>query len=208
MTVDLLSGDAQGKRSGDVAGVGNDTIVGGVNSIIGSDFVDNLSGSNNAPFTSEIFDGGAGNDTIDGRGGFDQAVYNSDLGTASGITVTVGGSLNEKLIVSGDASIGIDELTTVESVRGTNFADTYNATGFNGASADITSGTSFSEFEGMGGNDTITGNGNTRISYVSATAGVTWILLQGLPAAMPRSALILLPVFPRPRLELRRYNFW
>ena len=31
----------------------------------------------------------------------------------------------------------------------------------------------FNEFEGMGGNDTITGNGNTRISYLSAAAGVT-----------------------------------
>ena len=31
----------------------------------------------------------------------------------------------------------------------------------------------------MGGNDTITGNGNTRISYVSATGGVTVDLVAG-----------------------------
>ena len=31
----------------------------------------------------------------------------------------------------------------------------------------------------MGGNDTITGNGNTRISYVSATGGVTVDLAAG-----------------------------
>jgi Ca2+-binding RTX toxin-like protein len=35
------------------------------------------------------------------------------------------------------------------------------------------SGAAFNEFEGMGGNDTITGNGNTRVSYDNATAGVT-----------------------------------
>ena len=73
--------------------------------------------------------------------------------------------------VTGDASIGTDLLTEVESIRGTNFADTYVATGFNGASSDFPA--TFNEFEGMAGNDIITGNGNTRISYVSAAAGVT-----------------------------------
>ena len=71
----------------------------------------------------------------------------------------------------GDASIGTDTLTSIELVRGTDFADTYIATGYNGASADIPNGTTFNEFEGLGGNDTITGNGNTRISYVSARTG-------------------------------------
>ena len=73
-------------------------------------------------------------------------------------------------------SIGTDTLIEVESIRGTNFDDIYVATGFNGASSDIPSGTTFNEFEGMDGNDTITGNGNTRISYLNASAGVTVIL--------------------------------
>ena len=64
-------------------------------------------------------------------------------------------------------------------MRGTNFADVYDATGFNGASPDIPNGTTFNEFEGMGGDDIITGNGNTRITYVSATAGVTIDLAAG-----------------------------
>src|SRR4029078_6478236 len=59
--------------------------------------------------------------------------------------------------------IGADTLVAVESVRGTNFTDTYDATGFVG----------FNEFEGTGGNDNIIGNGNTRITFVSATGGVT-----------------------------------
>ena len=78
--------------------------------------------------------------------------------------------------VTGDASIGTDTLIRIEWIRGTNFDDTYVATGFNGASADIPSGTTFNEFEGMDGNDIITGNGNTRISYLNASAGVTVIL--------------------------------
>ena len=34
-------------------------------------------------------------------------------------------------------------------------------------------GDAFNEFEGGGGNDTITGNGNTRVAFYNATAGVT-----------------------------------
>ena len=156
------------------AGIGTDTIFGGVNAIIGSGFADTLYGSNNASLTLETFDGGAGNDTIDGRGGFDQAVYNADNGTASGISVDMAAGT-----VAGDASIGTDTLISIESVRGTNFADTYVATGFSGASTDTGLAATFNEFEGMAGNDTITGNGNTRISYVSATGGVSVDLAAG-----------------------------
>ena len=177
VTVDLASptpgvsgstGIAHGTAPDDVAGIGTDTILGGVNSIIGSFFADTLFGSNNGTAIAEVFDGGAGNDTFDGRGGFDLAVYNNDVGTASGISVNMAAGT-----VTGDASIGTDTLISIESIRGTNFDDTYVATGFNGASADIPGGTTFNEFEGMDGNDIITGNGNTRISYLNASAGVT-----------------------------------
>ena len=71
-----------------------------------------------------------------------------------------------------------DTLISVEAIRGTDFADTYNAAGFTSdtvaiPSANAGSGSNFNEFEGMGGNDIITGNGNTRVSYDNATAGVT-----------------------------------
>ena len=81
VTVDLQAGTA----TGDVS-VGTDTFT-GVNSIQGSYYADTLYGSNNAPNTTESFDGGAGDDTIDGRGGFDQAYYNNAVGTVSGINV-------------------------------------------------------------------------------------------------------------------------
>ena len=94
---------------------------------------------------AETFDGGAGNDTIDGRGGFDRAVYNADNGTASGISVDMAAGT-----VIGDASIGTDTLISIESVRGTNFADTYVATGFNGASHRSAPGTGLQRIRGDG----------------------------------------------------------
>ena len=59
-------------------------------------------------------------------------------------------------------------------MRGTNFADTYDATGFGQAGAlNIGNNGTFNDFEGLAGNDTITGNGNTRVTFVNATGGVT-----------------------------------
>jgi Ca2+-binding RTX toxin-like protein len=168
VTIDLAFGTATGDDS-----VGTDTLS-GVNSIIGSGFADTLYGSYNVPLTSEIFDGGAGNDTLVGRGGFDLAVYNADQGTVSGIVVDMASG-----IVVGDASIGTDTLGSIESIRGTNFADTYVANGFIGASADIGLGTTFNEFEGMGGDDNIIGNGDTRLTYQNASAAVTIDLVGG-----------------------------
>jgi len=83
--------------------------------------------------------------------------------------------------VIGDPSVGTDTLKSIELVTGTNFADTFDATGFSATSTNagstVTSNTAgfFNEFEGDAGNDTITGNGQTRISYFHATAGVTVI---------------------------------
>src|SRR4029079_10600594 len=181
VTVDLQAGTATGDAS-----VGSDNFS-GVNSVQGSYFNDALYGSNNALNTTESFDGGAAPDRLDGRGGFDQAFYTNAVGTVSGISVTVTTDTiaGDAFHVVGDASIGTDTLIAVESVRGTNFADTYNATGFNGASTDVLpNGPHFNEFEGLGGNDIITGNGvtglgATRISYVSAAAGVTVDLAAG-----------------------------
>jgi Ca2+-binding RTX toxin-like protein len=173
VTADIQAGTGHGTAPGDLAGVGNDTFT-GVNGLEGSSFDDFLFGSNNASSTSENFAGGGGSDTIDGRGGFDRAVYNLDAAVTAGISVNLAAG-----IVTGDARVGTDTLRSVEAVRGTDFADTFDATGFtasstNAGSAGVNaSGAAFNEFEGMGGDDTITGNGNTRISYLNALAGVT-----------------------------------
>ena len=166
------SGTAYGTAAGDLANVGTDTFT-GVNAVQGSYFADALYGSNNGSSATESFDGGAGNDTIDGRGGFDQAYYNSAIGTVSGINVTVATNnvVGDAFHVVGDASIGTDTLIHIESIRGTNFADTFNATGYNGASADLPNGPTFNEFEGLGGDDIITGNNLTGLAATRLTYG-------------------------------------
>ncbi|HZO47511.1 MAG TPA: hypothetical protein VFB68_16560 [Xanthobacteraceae bacterium] len=187
VNVDLAAGTASGDAS-----VGNDTIdlnggvliggfTGGINSVFGSLFDDTLSGSTNAQQTGEQFDGRAGSDTINGRGGFDQAVYNNDATVTAGISVAVSGVNTQHWTVTGDSAVGTDTLISVESVRGTALVDTFNATNFNGASTDASfnAGANFNEFEGLAGNDVITGNGNTRISYVNASGFVTVDLVAG-----------------------------
>src|SRR5947208_2434002 len=95
--------------------------------------------------------------------------YNNDLTTTSGITVHLAAG-----IVNGDATVGTDTIRHVEAARGTNFDDVFDATGFGSAGAvNIGYAGTFNDFAGAGGNDTIIGNGNTRLNYSIAAAGVT-----------------------------------
>ena len=162
VTVDFVAGTGVGDAS-----VGNDSFT-NVNAVIGSAFADVLRGSDNPNGTYEQYDGRAGNDLIEGRGGYDLAVYNNDPSTTTGITVNLAAGT-----VTGDATIGIDTLRSVEAVRGTSFADTYDATGFGGNSTNAGSNGTFNNFDGGAGNDTIIGNGNTRIQYSQSLDGVT-----------------------------------
>ena len=76
--------------------------------------------------------------------------------------------------VTGDTSTGTDTLRSIEGVQGTNFADTFDATGYGLAGAlNVGNVGNFNQFEGLAGNDTITGNGDTRVLYSNASAGVT-----------------------------------
>ena len=159
VTVDIAAGTAVGDGS-----VGHDTFS-GVDRVRGSYFDDILRGSNNPANTIEIFEGRGGNDLIDGRGGFDKASYQNE---DSGINVLMAAG-----IVVGGPNTGTDTLLSIESITGTEFADIYNATNFSSTSTNAGSNGTFNEFEGGGGNDTITGNGNTRVAYTGATGGVT-----------------------------------
>ena len=166
VTVDIAADTATGNAS-----VGTDSFV-NVNAVVGSAFNDVLRGSDNPNGTYEQYEGRAGDDLIDGRGGYDFAVYNNDPTTTSGITVNLAAG-TVAAINPLDLSIGADTLRSVEAVRGTNFNDTYNALGFSGASTNAGSLGTFNNFDGVGGNDTIIGNGNTRIQYSNALAAVT-----------------------------------
>ncbi|WP_433995614.1 calcium-binding protein, partial [Bradyrhizobium genosp. SA-3] len=142
---------------------GTDTFT-GVNAVQGSTFSDTLLGSS----FNNNFTGLGGDDYIDGRGGFDVAIYNSLSTVTGGVTVDMAAGT-----ATGDASIGSDTLRSIEGIQGTGYADSYNATGYgqNGASNVGNNGT-YNQFEGLGGDDVITGNGNTRIIYANATGGV------------------------------------
>lgn len=175
-----LSTDGAGSGKGTVSGgvsVGTDTLVKGIASVRGSDFDDKITGFDTTT-GFQIFDGQGGLDTIDGKGGFDRVTYNQDNEVTQGITVTLtatgtfgsGGTLTGA--VSGNAlEVGNDVLLNIKSVVGTNFADVLKVT--NGGAA---SGFGTFEFEGAGGNDTITGlfatATSTRISYSGATDGI------------------------------------
>lgn len=71
----------------------------------------------------------------------------------------------------GDASVGHDTFTGVNSATGSNFADAFDASG-------LTAGL-FSAFQGQGGDDAITGNGATQILFGNATSGVSINLAAG-----------------------------
>ena len=169
VTVDIAAGTGQGTAAGDVANVGIDSFS-NISTIFGSAFNDTFYGSNNANFTYETYEGRGGNDFIDGRGGYDQVTYNNDPATTSGIVVQLAAGT-----VTGDATVGTDTIRDVEAARGTNFDDVFDATGYGLAGAVNVSSTNgnFNDFGGAGGNDTIIGNGNTRLNYAIAAASVS-----------------------------------
>ena len=159
-----LGPNGSGTATGD-ASVGTDTFISGVARIRGSNFADTLTGSNNPAGTAEQFEGRGGNDIINGGGGFDRAIYTNEDAAIS-VHLAAGQ-------VVGGVNTGTDTLLSVEGITGTDFSDTYDATGFSGSSTNAGSNGTFNEFEGRGGNDTIIGNGNTRVAFYNATAGVT-----------------------------------
>ena len=144
VTVNLQAGTASG-------GDGNDTLI-NINQAHGSAFADTLLGSDRSDY-SEHYQGAAGNDSIDGRGGMDIVRYEFapaavnvrlDLGSAS------------------DGYGSTDTLINIEGVYGSAFNDQFTG-----------SGAAFERFMGMAGNDTINGGaGNDRAEYLSSPAGV------------------------------------
>jgi hypothetical protein len=153
---------------------GTDTFHGGINAVRGSNFADSLTGTDTANSIAEVFEGMGGNDTINGMGGFDIARWQFQNTNGVGIVVTF--SASAASVQGVNNNIGVDTLTNIESYRGTGFADTYNATGY---TANTGFGAGFNEFEGKGGADDITGNGNTRITYHNAANGVNVDLIAG-----------------------------
>lgn len=168
VVVDAFEGTARSIGANDAAGIGDDTFT-GINAIRGSEYADSLSFAG-LHGRLQLF-GGGGNDTLTGGGmsdndtDFSMARYDvTNIATTTGITAV----MDTVSTVTGDASVGNDTLVDIDSVRGTSFADTYSAqAGFSGNYGANNS------FEGMGGNDQITGNGVTEVRFTQATAAVT-----------------------------------
>jgi len=178
VTVDLAAGISFSTASGDIASVGTDHFT-GVNAVQASMFADSLSGDAN----NNTFAGLGGNDFIDGRGGGDTASYNNIYQSTGGVSVDLA-----RGIVTGDASIGTDTLRSIEGIQGTNAADIFVATNFGIGAIDPSTGVAYANvgnigdnnlFEGLGGDDTIIGNGHTQLLFGNATGGVTITLRDG-----------------------------
>ncbi len=165
VTVDFIAGTAVGAAG---SNAGNDTIV-NFNQTRGSNFADTLLGSDRTD-VSETFEGRSGNDSIDGRGGFDIIRYDFANGAVTVNLVTGTG---------GGADAGADVFVNIEGVVGSAFNDVL--TGGNAANGTVVGlddyagpGGRLQElFRGLGGNDTIDGGqGYDIVSYSSSTEGV------------------------------------
>lgn len=153
-------------------GAYNDTLLGGGS--VNSDGAPNTISGNHS---FEGFRGFGGNDLINGRNGFDRADYNTGNST-EGIVVNLAAGT-----VTGDPLfVGTDTLRGIESINGSFLDDVYNAVGYtlsNAGAPSVNNGdvvvtlpagatlasTAFNEFRPYAGNDTVTGNGATRVSF-------------------------------------------
>ncbi|WP_019903186.1 calcium-binding protein [Methylobacterium sp. 77] len=134
VTVNLAQGTA-------TDGFGNhDTLI-SIEAVRGTQYADTLTGGNTASAAYEAFYGLAGNDTINGGGGFDEVRYDRDAlsGGTHGVVVN---------LTTGTATDGFgntDTLTGIEAVVGTDSNDT------------LTGSSAANRFSGHAGNDTIDG---------------------------------------------------
>jgi Ca2+-binding RTX toxin-like protein len=157
VNVSLAAGTASG-------GAGNDVLL-NINQVQGSSYNDTLAGSDRTDLT-EFFQGRDGDDSINGGGGFDFAMFDS---ATAGITAN---------LVTGVASgpgVGTDTLVHIEGLRGSAFNDLL--VGGNPANGVIFSDGLFEVFRGGAGNDTLDGGqGYDRADYSSAKTGVVVVL--------------------------------
>ena len=184
------------------AGVALGTLTfSGVRGVHGTRFNDTMIGgvADNDEF--ESFRGDGGNDYIDGGPGIDRAEYRY---ANEGVTI---------LLAAGQASSessGSDTLRSIEIIRGSMFADTYDARGFGGAanrpgdaavapatgSAASTLSTpnvgsrwwGYNGFVPEGGDDTIHGNGSTLLAYDQSMLAIQADLRKGVVDALEESA--------------------
>lgn len=172
IVVDLQLGTIQ-KLNAAGALLNTDTVA-GLDAVYGTAGADVMRGRNF--WDLDEFRGFGGNDTIDGRGGNDLVNYANHA--SNGITVNMAAGT-----VNAGAEGGIDTIRQIEIITGTNFADTYNATGYGGSSVNKNSfGESYNLFNPLAGNDTIVGNGGTILNFANSLGGAITVDLSLLTA--------------------------
>ena len=146
VTVDLAAGTSLGAAGNDV--------LRNINVVFGSASADVLKGSNQDA-VAEFLEGGAGDDTIDGQGGyFDIAVFST---ATSGVFASLATG------IATGSNTGTDTLRNIEGLFGSQFADVLTG----GSSPSLGS----ELFRGETGNDTIDGGaGNDWAFYDTATS--------------------------------------
>jgi Ca2+-binding RTX toxin-like protein len=142
VVVDLTSGTAQD-------GAGGIDYISGFRNVRGSDLNDTLYGN----AEGNRFRAGLGNDYLDGRDGWDIADY---LHARSSISINLATGAGYKTVG------GIDNLVSIEEIRGGSFNDT------------ILGSTADERLRGNGGNNYLMGGaGNDIVDYAAATRGVS-----------------------------------
>ncbi len=140
--------------------------VAGADAVWGTLGADSISGRDFWDY--EEFRGFGGSDTMDGRGGLDGVNYSN----AAGIDVDLAAGSVVWLAASTSTAAGTDALRQIEAITGSNVADTFDATGYGGASVNRNSyGESWNLYNPLGGNDTIVGNGATVLNYGTSLGG-------------------------------------
>lgn len=155
MAVNVTLGGAANGTASDGWG-GTDTLI-NIEDVRGSAFGDTLTGSDSGPY--ESFEGMAGNDVIDGKGGRDRASY--DVSPAAiNVNLSTG--------VAQDGFGGTDTLRNIEEVRGSAFNDT------------IVGDDKANFLEGRLGDDALDGGAGHDVAiYTNSSGGVTVNLATG-----------------------------
>ena len=172
--VNLGTGLAQARdtTTSDYLNVGFDSFS-GVFRVRGSSLDDKLNGGGAGrtygDLKYEAFEPGAGNDIVDGQGGWDEVYYG---GGTTGVTIDMNLSQEQ---VSNDGYGGKDTLINIEMIGGSEYADSIKGRDDQSAlfgNQEV--------FKGNKGNDTIDGRGGyDEISYIDDIAAVTVNLSTG-----------------------------
>jgi Ca2+-binding RTX toxin-like protein len=155
----------------------------GVSNVFGTPWNDTVHAGNG------IYDfrGLGGNDSFYGDENNNVASYRS---SNNGVSVNLAQGVVADLT---GTSSGTDTLRGVEMIDGTRFNDVFDARGFSESS--LNAGGTASIWKGMtnwytpmGGNDTVTGNGYTRLGFTSAMMGIDANLAEGYVDALATDA--------------------